>query len=462
MHVIRQARNVVAGLGLISAIFGCAPKRPVQLEAPVSVSIEPVAGPSTRRVAPSPSHSFWEGMRNLDPGYADRNPVSPEEARFANALRLVLAGDANEAELTLDSLRSSGTDSLVRTASWILLTAMLQYQDKWDVLAEIAPRRSDLPAATERNRAAVEQWAAVLGKIPRRVISIPSRPTVAGLTLSVAGTPVVSVLVNGKQRFFWLDTGSSISIVASDVAADAGVIPLSRDTLEIVTATGRIPALPSVISRLQFAGVSITNAKAMIVDTELMQVRSVEGAAEQIPVRIDGIVGFDVLSRMRVRLDYGAGTVTVAQPSPPAGTRRHVQRNFFWVGTPMVRLLTARGVPLHFVLDTGAQETYATEILPVKAGVRTYPGERRSVAGLAGGRQFRGRFINDIRLWLGARRLDFRQMLIFAPAVSSFATWDGILGSDIARTAVVTLDASDGLFTVEEPSRGGRRLREGN
>jgi hypothetical protein len=402
-------------------------------------------------------------MRNLDPGYADRNPVSAEEARFANALRLVLAGDANEAELTLDSLRSSGADSLVRTASWVLLTAMLQSQDKWDVLAELAPRRSDLPAGTERNRAAVEEWAAVLGKIPKRVISIPARPTAAGLTLSVAGTPVVSVLVNGKQRFFWIDTGASISIVASDVAADAGMIPLSHDTLEIVTATGRIPALPSVISRLQFAGVSITNAKAMIVDAELMQVRSVEGAAEQIPVRIDGIVGFDVLSRMRVKLDFGAGTVTVTQPtSPPAGARRRPQRNFFWVGTPIVRLLTARGLPLHFVLDTGSQETYATEILPIKTGVRTYPGERRSVAGFAGGRQFRGRFINNIRLWLGARRLDFRQMLIFAPAISSFPTLDGFLGSDIARTGVVTLDASNGLFTVEEPYAGRRRLREGN
>jgi predicted aspartyl protease len=400
-------------------------------------------------------------MRNLDPDYAKRNPVSHDESRFAEALRLVMAGEVSDAELLLDSLRSTTMDSVVRTASWVMLTAMLQYQDKWDLLAEIAPKRPDLPAGTERNRASVEEWAAILGKVPKRVINIPARPSTAGLTLSMAGTPVVSVILNGKQRFFWLDTGASISIVASDVAADAGMAALSMDSLEIVTATGRIPALPSVISRLQFAGVSVTNAKAMIVDTKLMQVRSLEGSGPPISIRIDGIVGFDLLRALRVRLNYAAGTLTVSEP-PKAQPRARTQRNFFWVGTPMVRLLTSRGVPLHFVLDTGAQETYATESLPMKAGVRTRPGERRSVRGLAGEQRFRGRFINDIRLWLGTRRLDFRRMLIFAPAISSFGTIDGIMGSDITRTGVVTLDARNGLFMIEQPSPWASRLRSGN
>jgi hypothetical protein len=443
------------------ALAACAPKKPVQLDAPVAVTIDPNAVATTRRIAPSPSASFWEGMRNLDPDYAKRHPVSFEESRFAAALRLVMAGEVNDAELLLDSLRSTSVDSLVRTASWVMLTAMLQYQDKWDLLREIAPKRTDIPPGTERNRASVEEWAAILGKVPKSLINIPARPSTAGLTLSMAGTPVVSVLLNGKQRFFWLDTGASISIVSSDVAAEAGMTPLSMDSLEIVTATGRIPARPSVISRLQFAGVSITNAKAMIVDVELMQVHFLEGTGPPVAIRIDGIVGFDILRHLRVRLDYSAGTLTVSEPPTPK-PRARVQRNLFWVGTPMVRLLTSRGVPLHFVLDTGAQETYATESLPIKTGVRTIPGERRSVRGLAGEQRFKGRFINEIRLWLGTRRLDFQRMLIFAPAISSFGTIDGIIGSDITRTGVVTVDARNGLLIIEEPTPWGSRLRSGN
>jgi hypothetical protein len=437
----------------------CAPKKPVQLDAPVAVSIDHDAATTARRVAASPSKTFWEGMRNLDPDFARRNPVSHEESRFAEALRLVMAGDVTDAELLLDSLRSNSVDSLVRTASWVLLTAMLQYQDKWNILAEIAPKRPDSTLGLERNRATVEEWAAILGHVPKRVVEIPQRPFRAGLTLSAAGTPIVSVILNGKQRFFWLDTGASISIVSSDVAADAGITPLSRDTLEIVTATGRIPALPSLISRLSFAGVTVSNAKAMIVDAELMQVRGLDDRGPPMTVRIDGIIGFDILRLMRMRLDFVSGIVTVSQP-PARQPNRRTQRTFFWVGTPMVRLLTPRGIPLHFVLDTGAQETYATESLPIKASVKTTPGERRSIRGLAGEQRFRGRFIKDIRLWLGNRRLDFRQILIFAPAISSFGTIDGILGSDITRTGIVTIDAMNGVFTIEEAGPPG--LREDN
>ena len=332
---------------------------------------------------------------------------------------------------------------------------MLQYQDKWNILAEIAPKRPELPPDIERNRASVEEWAAILGRVPKRIVDLPRRQSTAGLTLSVAGTPMISVVINGKQRFFWLDTGASVSIVSSDVAAEAGVTPLGPDTLEIVTATGRIPALPSYISRLEFAGVTIRNAKAMIVDAALMQVRDVEDRGPAVAARIDGIVGFDIIRLMRMRLDYAAGTITVSQPAAPQ-TNRRVPRTLFWVGTPMVRLLTPRGIPLYFVLDTGSQETYATESLPIKAGVKTKPGERRSIRGLAGEQRFRGQFIGDIRLWLGTRRLDFRQLLIFAPAISSFGTIDGILGSDITRTGVVTIDPVNGVFTIEEAGVPGR------
>ncbi|HEY8165482.1 MAG TPA: aspartyl protease family protein [Gemmatimonadaceae bacterium] len=458
--------SVFVALCVACAISACAPKKPVIIEtpviidAPVAVTIDPDVAATARRAGPSPSKTYWEGMRNLDPDYTKRHPVSTEESRFAEALRLVLSGNVSDAELVLDSLRINTPDSLVRMASWVMLSAMLQYQDKWDILAEIAPKRTDLPPGTERNRAAVEEWAAILGKVPKRVVEIPTRPSKAGLTLSMAGTPVISVMLNGKQRFFWLDTGASISIVSSDVAADAGMTPLSHDTLEIVTATGRIPALPSLISNLQFAGVTIRNAKAMIVGVELMQVRDVDVKGPPIAVRIDGIVGFDILNLLRVRFDYSTGTVTVSQPATPPRSKSRTQRTFFWIGTPMVRLVTSRGVPLNFVLDTGAQETYATEMLAIKTGVRTRPGERRSVRGLAGEQRFRGRFIGDIRLWLGPQRLDFERLLIFAPQLSSFGTIDGMLGSDIMRTGIVTLDAKNGLFTIEQPPGPTLRLRE--
>jgi hypothetical protein len=124
-------------------------------------------------------------------------------------------------------------------------------------------------------------------------------------------------------------------------------------------------------------------------------------------------------------------------------------RNFFWVGTPVVRLVSQTGVPLHLGLDTGAQETFATEQLVDKIRVRTFVGDRKRIGGFAGLREFRGRFIHDVRLALRGKTLLFQNVLVFIPLVSTFVTLDGVLGSDIARTGVVQIDAVNGVFSID-------------
>jgi hypothetical protein len=104
---------------------------------------------------------------------------------------------------------------------------------------------------------------------------------------------------------------------------------------------------------------------------------------------------------------------------------------------------------LHLGLDTGAQETFATEQLLDKVRVRTFVGERKRIGGFAGLREFRGRFITDVRLALGGKTLLFQNLLVFVPLVSTFVTLDGVLGSDIGRTGVVRMDAVNGVFSID-------------
>ena len=79
-------------------------------------------------------------MASLDTGFVSRHPSSDAEKAFARALGFVMSGDVNEAALALDSVRTSfPNDSLVHRASRVLMTAMLQYQDKWKILADLNP-----------------------------------------------------------------------------------------------------------------------------------------------------------------------------------------------------------------------------------------------------------------------------------------------------------------------------------
>ena len=396
-------------------------------------------------------------MANLDTAFVSRQPVSPSQVEFAKALGLVMSGRHGDAALALDAIRTTAQDSTLVSASRLLMTAMLQQQDEWKLLAELdsmGRRNSGVDGTPDR--AGVESWATAFRKIPRREITFPAQPVVLPLMLSASGTPMIEITLDGRRRTFWLDTGSSMSIVSTDIAAQSDMKPLLQDTLEVATTTGRVPAQAGAIRHMQIGGISVRNTPALIVSSNRMQVRVGNEEGSPAVAQIDGVIGFDIISRLDVRIDYVNNRVTFQKPAVNARLPR-TGRNLFWVGTPLVRLVTSKGVPLHFNLDTGAQETYSTDGLLTKTKPRVIRGERRLVGGFAGVKIVHGRFVDELRATMGGQALVLRKLMVFAPSFSSFVILDGILGSDVGKGGVVRIDATNGLFHLEPaPSRGLR------
>jgi hypothetical protein len=451
-------RRLLELVAVIAVSASCGPAKPVLVYVPASITIDTTRSPRKSAAINSRSHSFWEAMANLDTGYVSRHEVSESQREFAKALGLVMSGKHEDAALALDGVRVGATDSTVVRASRILMTAMLQYGDNWKLLAELDSMGRTLSGpGGSSDKAGVESWATAFRKVPARRMTFPQKPVVLPLLLSPSGVPMVEVTVEGKTHAFWLDTGSSMSIVSASVARECGIKSLTRDTLEVATTTGRVPAQAGVIQHLQLGDLDIRSTPALIVDDDRMKVRIVD-AVPGIPVtvQIEGVVGYDIISRLDLRIDYVNHRVTMMKPVANA-TPPKTGRNLFWVGTPVVRLVTSKGVPLHFNLDTGAQETYSTDGLLIKTKPRTFQGERRLIGGLAGLQVVHGRFVDELRATMGGRPLVLRKLLVFAPAFASFVSLDGILGSDVGRSGTVRIDATNGLFLLE--SSPGRSLR---
>jgi hypothetical protein len=447
--IIRRARDFRLQALLLLLSFGCGPAKPVLIYVPPSISIDSAGSQRRTAAINSKSHSFWEAMANLDTGYISRQQVTDREREFANALGLAMSGKYEDAALAMDAIRSTDTDRTLVTAARLLVTAMLQYQDKWSTLAELdsmGKRNADADGAADK--AGVETWANAFRKVPSREIIFPSHPVVLPLILSAAATPMIEVVIQGKPQTFWLDTGASMSVVSSGLAAALGIKPLSPDTLEIATTTGRVPAQAGAISHLKLGDIEIKNSTALIVDDKKMQVRVGGDVGLPAIAQIDGVIGFDIISRMDMRIDYVNHRVTLLKPDPNIKMPR-TGRNLFWLGTPVVRLVTSKGIPLHFNLDTGAQETYSTDGLLQKTKPRTFMGERRLVGGLAGFTVVHGRFVDELKATMGGQPLLLRKLMVFAPAFSSFVSLDGILGSDVGKSGVVRIDATNGLFLLE-------------
>ena len=398
-------------------------------------------------VRPTRRISYWEALAELYPIEAIGAAHTDSERRFAQALASLMDGDLEKAEQGFADLRTSATDSIIRAGSRVIYTATLQYQEKWEALAALKNEPSQ-PKADRTDKASIEWWAVAFKNVPPKTISFRTSSVMMPMSVSPVGTPLVAVRIGGKEYNFWLDTGSSMTMLASDVARDLNIVPLVPDTLEIVTSTGRVKAHPALLPMLQLGTLVIRNAPTMIVDESLMQMREPKLVELSLKVKIDGIIGFDIIRQLDIEVDYGETSLRVRNP---ATSRRESERNMFWVGLPIVRLTSDDGVPLHFGLDTGAQQTFVTETMLDKLQLQAARVESRRVGGLGGEISLRAPVLPDVRLFVRGFPILFRSAVVRAPVYQVLASLDGVLGGDVWNSGIVRIDMTNGIFAVRRP-----------
>lgn len=393
--------------------------------------------------------NYWEALARLESVKAIAVARTRTERDFAEALHSLMIGDVARAERGFDSLRRLAGDSVLRSGSRVMHIATLQYQEKWVELAEIA-RDTTRANAANPDKAGIELWALAFSRVPRKTTEFRARTATVPMLVSAVGTPLIPVLIGGQEYHFWLDTGSSMTMLASDVARSLRIAPLVSDTLEIVTSTGRIMAQPALLPELRLGQLVVRNVPTMIVDEAMMRMREPRQMSTDAPLKIDGIIGFDIIRQLDIEVDYDAGMMRLRNPASSDQAR---DRNMFWVGLPVVELTSLGGIPLHFALDTGAQLTFVTETLLEKLQLEPSRIENRRVGGLGGEISMRTPVLSDLRVTLRGFPILFRSAVVRAPVYQVLAALDGVLGGDIWGTGAVRIDVTNGVFAVSRSVR---------
>lgn len=117
---------------------------------------------------------------------------------------------------------------------------------------------------------------------------------------------VVDVILEGVTRPFVVDTGASATVVGDELAAELG-LP-ERERVIGRGAGGDVPMRLVGVRSLAVGGMEAHDLNCLVMD--------LAGLRERIGHRIDGILGYDFLSRFRVIIDYAARVITLV----PTGT----------------------------------------------------------------------------------------------------------------------------------------------
>jgi hypothetical protein len=391
------------------------------------------------------SEEFWNAVADLDLRGSRETARSDPETRFAEAIALLAAGEHEKAESAFDELSNQATDLIVATGSQMMLATTLLYEHKWSAVRDLTSG-SRFQVGDRENVAGLQRWGSAFAGIDAQVMSMPEGRVTVPLGVTPIGTPTIRVRINGKEHRFWLDTGSSMTVLSSEIARDAGVPIVAPETLSVGTFAGVAPARPGLLKRLEIGPITISNTPVIVIESRLMRLRT---SAEAVPwsgLEVEGIIGWDTIRQFDIALDYEHRRVTLQKPLS-LGTRGTSSQNLLWLGKPLVQVRTKSGVTLHFTLDTGAQGSFVNGAVLRKAQVTATNSNARPY-GIArtGGQPTQA--IRALALDVGGGFFVLQNLIVFNPPFSGLINCDGILGSDIAQFGTIRIDATNGLFSI--------------
>lgn len=396
------------------------------------------------------THDFWSDVAVLDLPAAEHNATSLDQLTFALALKELMASDPERAAVAFSALHVNARDVVVRSRARIGLTMALSWYSDWQALSRIGFDPDTAEATDSLSlQASVERWARALSAVPMPEIDVPESPVTMPLRRSAIGTPVVTVRINGHPHEFWLDTGASMTLLSAAVASEAGVLLAAPDSLALGVVAGHIPARAVLIDSLAFGPVVARGISAALVSSSALRLdhRVVNGAMQTI--QIDGVIGTDLMRHLDLVLDAGAGTITIRKPHVDPRSKR----NLYWVGYPVVRLVTSDGRPVLFGLDTGAEGTYVTTALLRKLPRTPVALRRRTISGL-GADQIKTEWVaRSVSLSDGDYAIAMGNIPVVEERRWTFVTFDGVIGSDVALSSRMHLDFLNGVFDVRRSSR---------
>jgi len=392
--------------------------------------------------------NFWDDISRLDVNSADRDATDVDERTFVAALRSLMTGDPEGASVAFGVLREQAHDSSVRARARVGLTMALTWSSDWNSIAALPPARQDslewAGADSLAPHTTVDRWARAFAGLPPASVTVPAEPSIVTLRRSSMGTPIVRVRINGHPHEFWLDTGASMTIVSSDVARSDGVKLAAHDTLALGVVGGNIAARAVYIDSLSVGRFVAHGVTAALVSGSMLRLDYRMEDGQNIPVHIDGVLGSDLLRHMDLVIDADAGTVSISRPRRDP----HAVRNLFWIGFPVVRLVSHDGRPLLFGLDTGAESTFVTKDLLHKLP-RTRVAARRGRMNGLGDHSERTEWVaREIAMSDGEYAINLHSAPIAPDRHWTFVTFDGIIGSDIALGTRLHLDFQNGVFDI--------------
>ncbi len=227
---------------------------------------------------------------------------------------------------------------------------------------------------------------------------------------------------------FLIDTGTNPSVIEKRIAKK---LHISGYKTSLPVVSGEVATSEVVIPSVSVGPVTQNAVRVAVQDLATLE--------HDLGVRIDALIGLDVLGTRNFRIDYETGSILFGPTAlPPAGGAS------FQSEPPFVTVeVKTNQQPLHLLVDTGSSELVLFES-HLASRLRGLAGVLRTSRNLKGELALREVQLSDVQLGnssLGARRA------YIATDHNNSLSFDGLLGVSALHVRQVSFDFEHRRFT---------------
>ena len=377
-----------------------------------------------------------EAVANNDFLSARKFPLSVPEENLIEGYELLLTQKTIKAEEILTDLWR--TDSIYNEDALSILYEYYFYHTKWDNFMNLVKMTGNFPVGYE----SVNDYH----NFPAEKIIFPLGDSVLVpiKKFNYGNTPVVEVLINGKKKYFIVDTGVSISAVSSEVAKECGITQGSsaivmRDANNVLKKNA---ASPAYIRELKINNLNILNHPIFVSDNLKLKILGIT------VYKIDGIIGWNLLQKLKVRIDYQNKNILLSRSEKKNQNRKMLNG----IKNPFITTTSTNGYKLFLHFDTGADGITLSDNVKNKLEQKVSSEKTVTHFGVNKNRKEKEGIIENFSFFIGNYIFNLSEIRVSKIEVSSgnLIQLNGRIGNSLFLNGVMSFDYQNGIFEYSE------------
>jgi hypothetical protein len=358
--------------------------------------------------------------------------MNDEQKVFVSALKLLTEGKEDLSMDCLKKLYMESNDPSLQSSCAKILFELYFINSEWKELEILGLLEEESIDKSNRVIAkALRQFEQATFSFSNDKICIPMKR-------SISGSPTIDVMINGRKKCFWLDTGAGMTVISDSIVKECGMALIENEDLEVGNSTNQnFNSDLAIIDTIVIDDLTILNQSTLVLASDLLKIPIPH--SEKV-MEIDGIIGWDIIQYLHLEIDYRQEKVMIQNHRQIDGEKN----NLFFCGYPIIKVKGKNQVPLYFGLDTGANKSHFGKTLLSKIDELKIDKTIKYSGGLGDVKEREIDTIETLSIYLDENQfITLKNVRETLTDLAAFFKLDGVFGMDIAHNGSLVIDYSN-------------------